>query len=476
MKSLIFILISFFALQVVYAGQGSYGSPMPNTGEAIGVQDQNGNMSSIVKDGAGRIWITDPYANGGCNTGPNTPTCTPTNPAVPTSTPTGTITPPVPTTTPLGNNAINLAMSPTPPQSLWTYSQPVGPVVTAQATLFAGVAAQVALATAVPTMFNAFVSVNTPGTAPNGSMLISGEYKSTQPTLTDGQGAPLGLDTRTNLKVTLMGLNGTTSPSLQTANADAVNSTSTALDVFSFPALLNPAGTWDRQKSFAPAGTATPGQSYSANILVDPNSNTTVAQVAPWINNASVAAGVTGAVCTNSELYLGVGGGTCRSVAAKNSNVDTQAPDANADEIFTFSMPAYLNNANQLSRAREVDGVSNTQTALGVMAIGAASYTQAPVTFTSTGSVTFAQFIPQSTSGSCEITTTGSITAASVSIYGSNDGLAFGSLGSQFTLTSFSGTDILTWANEPAIYIKPIVTITTLGGTNVIITCSVGHP
>lgn len=184
---------------------------------------------------------------------------------------------------------------------------------------------------------------------------------------------------------------------------------------------------------------------------------------------------------------------------------------AGADAVITWNFPAYYNNANVMTalnvpssstislgdvnryatdsiiRLRHGSG-SNVQWSdianatfsngtTGIGAVGEPSYNFTPVTFTSTGSVTWGQFLPQQTEGMLQITTTGTITSASVTVQGSVDGTNFAPLGTtNFTLATFSGTQLLTWGNLASNYIRALVTITTLGGTNIIINPTIGHP
>lgn len=144
---------------------------------------------------------------------------------------------------------------------------------------------------------------------------------------------------------------------------------------------------------------------------------------------------------------------------------------AGASGLDTSAVNYLLSGANNLNRIREVDAVSNTNTALGVVSVGFPDFTNGPTTYTATGAVTFGPFIPSASKHQFYYTTTGTITAAAVTWFSSPDGVKLdatnGVLASNI-LTTFSGSYVKPVSAIAARYIIQQVTITTLGGTNII--------
>lgn len=111
----------------------------------------------------------------------------------------------------------------------------------------------------IPDNTEVVVAVNPDGSVIGGGgsqsspTVVGGEYNSTPPTLTNGQTDALQSDSRGNLKVSLVVADGTATPAIPAAGADAVSNTSSGLIVYARAAVYN--GTnWDRQKK--PGSTA----------------------------------------------------------------------------------------------------------------------------------------------------------------------------------------------------------------------------
>lgn len=86
------------------------------------------------------------------------------------------------------------------------------------------------------------------GAADSGNPVkVGGVYRTTSPTLTDGQRGDLQLGTRGSLNVTLFPANNTIPIGGQVNNSDAISTTATSLTVTSFDTIFN-GSTWDRTK------------------------------------------------------------------------------------------------------------------------------------------------------------------------------------------------------------------------------------
>lgn len=84
------------------------------------------------------------------------------------------------------------------------------------------------------------------GTAGTASELVGGKYRATPDTLTDGEQSALSLDTRQNLKVAIVGVNGTDSPAVVATQTGQTISSSSASNSFRTAALSykNNGSTW----------------------------------------------------------------------------------------------------------------------------------------------------------------------------------------------------------------------------------------
>jgi hypothetical protein len=211
----------------------------------------------------------------------------------------------------------------------------------------------------------------------------------------------------------------------------------------------------------------------------------TVQFVATPTNNAIITDGTNFAGVTNVNTAISSAGTTAGLIALDTvhfvqnnfwqewTGVATTNQTPGAPNVIPMSgnIGFIRNGLGSFTQMGQVDAVSNTQTALGVAAVADPSFAQTAVTFTSTGAVTNGPFIPFAQKHEWSVITTGTITAAAVSWYGSNDGVNFDTArpATQVTLTSFSGTDHFSFVGAPAAFVRTLVTITTLGGTNIIL-------